>query len=1000
MKQTTKFLKPIYSDLSRHSYLYLILLLLALLMGLTLHADNGGADGRNYLRWTHSFVFDQDLHLLNNAEATGGSYKLTPTGFVFERVNIGAALLWSPFYGAAALFLPTPAPAEPYPGEEIIQQLWINFSSWFYTITAGILTVAALRSLFAPRPVWAATLAVLFGTPVLFYMMSFPMSAHPSLLFLSALLLYLWLAYRPEKPVLHRLTIGVVIGWLMLAASYNIVFFVLPGIDLLRDYIETKNGRAVSLNGLAVALGGLLGFLPQMMVWWFLFGSPFYSPYSAQLLWSEPYLMETLFSTFHGLFFYAPVLLLAIPGLWRWRQHDGWQALSIGLVWLTLAYLASTNVAWWAGASFGNRYFLSLSPFFVFSLAAFIDKNDRWANLLVLACVVWAVGFYLQFLSGVPFISDSVILPAAELAWGQVTAWTNSVTILPRLLWDRPWSFVPALTWPIFSLLLIAGGRLVYGWATRSAGEAGHSLRYVITASSLTIILFVAAAGFRGTQTVTALARAGFYDQPHETIRYEVKELAGEAGLVTRALYHEQTGQAKKAIADLTLASERWKEDPTGQPTRLYLGPKNSAPAELPLSLHLDYPGNVRLVGYELLEVNQTFISGHLFWEKLAGEKSRDVIQPLLRGYDQHGSLLGSVTLDFPFPAYYLPPGSLFQDSFRFEYDSPPDGWAWLAVSIAEDSRLPMNAQGEPDNGIISVINVNAFPPPPLITGEPPQRLVGMPGLLLGYNYQAGETIPIQITWQDYGNATEDFNLDMTLLDPDQQPAGSWSYPIQPSAAATWATSKVQVETFCFSLPPVISGDDYQLVFDFESETAGVLVDHNGRPVQRLVLPLHLTPADGVLTGSICDLIQDKFPRRFEPSSPVHPLDVLFTNEIKLSGYDLSIIPQSESVLASIILHWTAQANIKQDYQVLLQLLDARTGLAVIEHTGSPQHDQRPTSTWLQDEWILDEHVLTVPALPPGIYDLDLTLLDEETGRPVFNSRGQAALTLQEIQIP
>jgi hypothetical protein len=155
-----------------------------------------------------------------------------------------------------------------------------------------------------------------------------------------------------------------------------------------------------------------------------------------------------------------------------------------------------------------------------------------------------------------------------------------------------------------------------------------------------------------------------------------------------------------------------------------------------------------------------------------------------------------------------------------------------------------------------------------------------------------------------------------------------------------------------------------------------------------------------VLAGSICDLIQDKFPRRFEPSSPVHPLDVLFTNEIKLSGYDLSIIPQSESVLASIILHWTAQANIKQDYQVLLQLLDARTGLAVIEHTGSPQHDQRPTSTWLQDEWILDEHVLTVPALPPGIYDLDLTLLDEETGRPVFNSRGQAALTLQEIQIP
>ena len=113
-----------------------------------------GADGRRYLRWTYSFVFDQDLHLLNNFEATGGSYKLTPTGYVFELANIGTPLLWAPFYGVASLFLPTPTHQDPYPADATIQLLWLNFSSWLYTILAGILTLAALRQLFSPVYSW------------------------------------------------------------------------------------------------------------------------------------------------------------------------------------------------------------------------------------------------------------------------------------------------------------------------------------------------------------------------------------------------------------------------------------------------------------------------------------------------------------------------------------------------------------------------------------------------------------------------------------------------------------------------------------------------------------------------------------------------------------------------------------------------------------------------------------------------------------------------------
>ena len=139
----------------------------------------------------------------------------------------------------------------------------------------------------------------------------------------------------------------------------------------------------------------------------------------------------------------------------------------------------------------------------------------------------------------------------------------------------------------------------------------------MIVAAGAAIILFVILAGWRGEQTKAILASQGFYNRPHEVVLREVKEMAGRSGLVTRAMYHQQAGQPDKAMADLKRASELWKLDTAAFPTRLYLGPKDEASLNVPVNLHLNYPGNVRLVGYQILEATPDFIKGELFWEKL-----------------------------------------------------------------------------------------------------------------------------------------------------------------------------------------------------------------------------------------------------------------------------------------------------------------------------------------------------------------------------------------------
>jgi hypothetical protein len=794
--------------------------------------------------------------------------------------------------------------------------------------------------------------------------------------------------------------LGLVIGWLMLVASYNIVFFLLPGFSLVKELVEQRNWSAVWPKCLALGLGGVIGFLPQMIGWWFLFGSPFYSPYSGQLLWSEPYMLETLFSTFHGLFFYAPVLLLVIPGLWWLGRRSGWAALSLGSTWLALAYIVSINVAWWAGSSFGNRYFLTLAPFFVLGLAAFLQASKRWGLVLTILAVLWTVGLYLQFLNGVRLTSDSTIYSAMELAQGQVTAFGDSLAILPQLWVEWPWFSVPAIMLPLFSLILVGVSRIVYGWTmpAESCNSApnGRALRFkfeiTLIAVGLALILFIGWAGLRGEQTKAALARQGFFNQPHEVVFREIKEVAGRAGLVTRAMYHEHMGQRDQAIADLRRASGLWKPDAAPHSSRLYLGPTRDEISNVPVSLHLDYPGNVRLIGYRILEAAPNLIQGELFWEKQAGKRSREVVTPIIRAFDRLGNNLGNVELESPFPAEYIPAGGLFKDTFTLRLNTPAEAWVWLAVNLAEDPNAPpLNAQGRAESGIIGSVNIGPVAPSPLISGENAQDFIGQAELLLGPTYQPGQMIPIQWVGQAQPRGSTASGLALSLLDSGGKVAAQKTYPL-PSAREV--ANLPFSATYCFDLPATLAEDDYRLTI--ASQPPGA----ESRIVETKPLTIRQEVAQPDFASTICDLLEADFARRYEAPAPQNSVEAsVAKGQIKLLGYDLSIIPQADSVSARVTLHWQAQARVTHDYSIAVQLLDA-AGDPVVAQTGVPNHGARPTSTWLKNEWVLDEHVLAVPPLPPGNFQLTVALIYQQSGLPAENDSGPAPLVLQTISIP
>ena len=66
----------------------------------------------------------------------------------------------------------------------------------------------------------------------------------------------------------------------------------------------------------------MVGVLPQFLMWHMLFGSPMANPYSGQLYWTQPQVWQVLFSPFHGLFIFAPILLFAVVGVFLFAKTD------------------------------------------------------------------------------------------------------------------------------------------------------------------------------------------------------------------------------------------------------------------------------------------------------------------------------------------------------------------------------------------------------------------------------------------------------------------------------------------------------------------------------------------------------------------------------------------------------------------------------------------------------------------------------------------------------
>jgi hypothetical protein len=142
-------------------------------------------------------------------------------------------------------------------------------------------------------------------------------------------------------------------------------------------------------------------------------------------------------------------------------------------------------------------------------------------------------------------------------------------------------------------------------------------------------------------------------------------------------------------------------------------------------------------------------------------------------------------------------------------------------------------------------------------------------------------------------------------------------------------------------------------------------------------------------------------PRRFEPPAISRPVEAAFGNSplLKLLGYDVTERDIAPGDTLSLTLYWQAEAEMKLNYTVFVQLLND-AGQVAAQVDMQPQAGAAPTTTWLPGEILTDVYHLTLPpGLPPGQYRLITGLYNAASGERLPVASGGDFVELGQVAV-
>jgi hypothetical protein len=382
-----------------------------------------GADEIEYYAYLRSLVFDLDLefgneyrHFYEQDPAGLAGFKATfldlrepRTGRHINFAPIGSALLWSPFYLLTHLGVLVARGM----GAEVAADgfSWpylaaVCYASALYGFLGLLLTHRLLRrsGIGEPAATWAVA-ALWLGTPVLYYHTLAGGFSHANSILTVALVLWLSPWRGDERPGAARrwLVIGAAGGLAAMVREQDLLFLTVPAALLLLSTWHARSWTGGLVRAALLGCGAVLSFVPQLLAYHAINGR--FGPstlVARKMSYGSPHFFQVLVDPGHGLFFWSPLILVAVIGLGlalRSRKPLPWL---LALAFLLQVWINGSVESWSLAGAFGARRFISTTPCFAFGLATLL--GSAWAarrplasGAVLLVFVWWNVSLMMQF---------------------------------------------------------------------------------------------------------------------------------------------------------------------------------------------------------------------------------------------------------------------------------------------------------------------------------------------------------------------------------------------------------------------------------------------------------------------------------------------------------------------------------------------------------------------------------------------------------------------------
>jgi hypothetical protein len=381
--------------------------------------ERAASDGREYFVQVRSLVIDGDLDYANENAVFGvrGTAWLCP---------FGSALLWAPFYALCHGWLWV----ENLVGARFTLDGYINpyqravgLSSLLYGWLGLVLVYRVLSDYFDKALAAGVTIALCFGAFFVWYVTVENTMVHANSWFTTTMFLYLWHRDRMPQTVRRWAALGVAAGLMTMVRWQNATFVLGPaiywGVCVWRDVRASRrlDVARYAAHAAAFVVAGCVTFAPQLLFWRIVLGGWFAVPSESHALdWTFPHVTDVLFSPYHGLFSWTPIVYLAVLGFPAFVRRD--RALSgvLALGFLTQVLVNASVDHWWGGTAFGARRFDNNVLFFGVGLASLITWLRARPLVTPVAVLVTLIGgnaaFALAARARVFPIKDGITFPA------------------------------------------------------------------------------------------------------------------------------------------------------------------------------------------------------------------------------------------------------------------------------------------------------------------------------------------------------------------------------------------------------------------------------------------------------------------------------------------------------------------------------------------------------------------------------------------------------------